>query len=63
MATAFSLIVPMFNEAGRMEHSLRPMLSYVDRHCLRGEVILVDDGSRDDTLDRARELLDATQGA
>jgi len=47
----------MFNEAGRMEHSLRPMLSYVDRHRLRGEVILVDDGSRDDTLDRARELL------
>lgn len=63
MDAEFSLIVPMFNESGRMEQSLRPMLSYVDRHRLRGEVILVDDGSRDDTLDRARALLGTLENA
>jgi dolichyl-phosphate beta-glucosyltransferase len=63
MVSSFSLIVPMFNEASRMERSMRPMLSFVDQHHLRGEVVLVDDGSTDQTLDRARELLQTLENS
>lgn len=63
MSPSFSLIVPMFNEAGRMERTLRPMLSFVDQHHLRGEVVLVDDGSTDQTFARAQELLQTLENS
>ena len=53
-----TLVIPCFNEATRIDACLEAVTSYLDR--LRsldgavGEVVVVDDGSRDGTADRAR---------
>jgi glycosyltransferase involved in cell wall biosynthesis len=52
-----SVVVPMFNEAFRLTEGLGAILRRLaDRHPT-AEVICVDDGSRDATAERARELL------
>jgi glycosyltransferase involved in cell wall biosynthesis len=53
-ARDFAVIVPAFDE----EENVLPLASALrdtfERHGLSGEVVLVDDGSRDGTLERAR---------
>jgi len=44
-----SLVVPCFNEAGRLPHSLPRMLAFLHRQEYRWELLLVDDGSTDGT--------------
>jgi len=44
-----SLIIPAFNEAGRIEKTLRHVLRYFDDQEYDAEVIVVDDGSTDAT--------------
>ncbi|MBO0702606.1 MAG: glycosyltransferase family 2 protein [Candidatus Dormibacteraeota bacterium] len=45
-----SIVVPCFNEQRRLPATLGAIRAYLGRHHLAGEVILVDDGSRDGTL-------------
>jgi dolichyl-phosphate beta-glucosyltransferase len=56
-APAISIVIPAYNEAGR----ILPHLAAIDAHfAARGEpyeVLVVDDGSRDRTADTIRELL------
>lgn len=48
-----SIIIPAYNEAQRIEHTLRLVLSYLAAQDYDAEVIVVDDGSTDDTREVA----------
>jgi dolichyl-phosphate beta-glucosyltransferase len=57
LKTSASLVIPAYNEAGRIEECIRGVAEWL-RSMPGGsswEVILVDDGSTDDTVRRARE--------
>ena len=45
----FTVVVPAFNEAPLIPDLVRELKAAFERHSLLGEVILVDDGSTDDT--------------
>ena len=45
-----SLIIPAFNEAHRIEETLREAAEFMSSDFPQSEIILVDDGSTDDTL-------------
>src|SRR6266404_5199699 len=49
MPPRLSIIVPAYNEAARLGTTLRAILDYLNRSEKDAELIVVDDGSRDDT--------------
>ena len=49
MPPRLSIIVPAYNEAARLGTTLRAILDYLNRTEENAELIVVDDGSRDDT--------------
>src|SRR5258708_3102738 len=49
MPPRLSIIVPAYNEAARLGTTLRAILDYLNRTEEDSELIVVDDGSRDDT--------------
>ncbi len=49
MSSAFSLVIPAYNEAHRIERSLREILRYLGEASPESELIVVDDGSTDAT--------------
>src|SRR5713226_9475437 len=49
MPPRLSIVVPAYNEAARLETTLRTILDYLNRSEEDSELIVVDDGSRDDT--------------
>jgi len=51
----FTVVVPAYNEAPVVEALVREVREAFERHDLRGEVILIDDGSTDGTGDLAEE--------
>ena len=51
----FAVIVPAYNEVENIPDLVRELRATFDKHGLQGEVILVDDGSRDGTAERARQ--------
>jgi dolichyl-phosphate beta-glucosyltransferase len=55
MPPSLSIIVPAFNEAARIGASLRAILDYLDGHASDGELIVVDDGSTDNTAEVAEQ--------
>src|SRR5262249_2299785 len=50
-----SVVIPAFNEAARLPRSLLRIREYLDAQRRPYELIVVDDGSRDGTAERARE--------
>ncbi len=50
-----SVIAPMYNEEGIIHDSIKKMLSAMERLTIKWEVIFVNDGSTDKTLQIARE--------
>lgn len=50
----FAVIVPAFDEADNMPDLFAELAETFRKHGLDGEVLLVDDGSRDDTAEAAR---------
>src|SRR5262245_42096347 len=46
-----SIVVPAFNESIRIGDSIRKVEAFLERVAWSAEVIVVDDGSRDDTAD------------
>jgi len=62
MLPPFSIVIPAFNEAGRIGGSLRSTLEYLERDCPGSELIVVNDGSTDATSEIVREVF-ATPGA
>src|SRR5579864_3742527 len=53
---AYSVIIPAYNESERLSVSLPKVLDYVDRNYLQAEIIVVNDGSSDNTAEVVRRL-------
>jgi len=51
-----SIVIPAYNEAGRMADPLRRIRDHVRGRDLSAEIVIVDDGSTDGTADVARRL-------
>jgi len=54
--TSHSIILPAYNESERLETSLPKVLEYVAQRGLEAEIIVVNDGSKDDTADIVRKF-------
>ena len=54
MEPAYSIVIPAFNESARLGATLEKVLAYVHARRWDAEVIVVNDGSRDNTADIVR---------
>ena len=52
-----SIVVPAFNEEGRLGPNLEALLDFLARGSSTGEILVVDDGSGDGTAPLARRIL------
>jgi glycosyltransferase involved in cell wall biosynthesis len=59
MSSSLSIVIPAYNESARIGKTLREVLAYLDEQPGGGEVIVVDDGSRDNTSQVAEEVITA----
>ncbi len=57
MSQFLSIIIPAYNEAVRLSNTLDGVLDYMRQNYPEGEVIVVDDGSADETATLARRAL------
>ena len=55
MIPAISIIVPAYEEQARLGDSIKQILAYIKREKSPAELIVVDDGSRDDTAEIAED--------
>ncbi len=51
-----SIVIPAFNEAGRIAESMQKIDAYIRQSRLPAEIIVVDDGSKDATSEIVRRL-------
>ena len=52
----YSIVIPAYNESARLGATLKSVLSYVHSQGWGAEVIVVNDGSRDNTADIVRSF-------
>lgn len=52
----YSIVIPAYNEGARIGASLEKIASYIESQKLDAEVVVVNDGSRDNTLDVVRQF-------
>jgi glycosyltransferase involved in cell wall biosynthesis len=52
----YSIVVPAYNESARLGAALEQILDHVHQQGWSAEVVVVDDGSRDDTLEIANRF-------
>jgi glycosyltransferase involved in cell wall biosynthesis len=57
MTLSLSIVVPAYNEGARLANSLRAIVEYLNEYAPESELIVVDDGSTDDTAATARAEL------
>lgn len=57
MPPAYSFIIPAYNESERLAVSLPKVLDYVSKRQLPCEIIVVDDGSSDETANVVRQFM------
>ncbi len=57
----YSIIIPAYNESQRIAASLNRILAYINEQHWVAEIIVVNDGSRDNTADIVREYARAHQ--
>lgn len=58
MNPKLSIIAPLYNETSRLEAGISAIRTYIDTKDFPCEVLLVDDGSSDQTADMATRLID-----
>ncbi len=56
MSASLSIVIPAYNEAARLGNTLPAVVNYLSRNWPDAEVIVVDDGSADDTAGIARQI-------
>jgi len=56
LAPGYSIVIPAYNESARLGATLEKVLAYVRLQRWDAEVIVVNDGSRDNTADIVREF-------
>ncbi len=49
-SSSLSIVIPAYNESARIGKTLRELVMYLEQQPGGGEVIVVDDGSKDDTV-------------
>lgn len=52
----YSIVVPAYNEAERLTSSLQRILTYIEESKWSAEIIIVNDGSRDETAAMVKEF-------
>lgn len=57
MTASLSIVIPAYNEAARLGNTLPTVVRYLGEHWPASELIVVDDGSSDNTAALAREAL------
>ncbi len=57
-----SIVIPAYNEENRISRTLTETFNYLDKQNYAGEVIVVDDGSTDRTVETVRELENRASG-
>ena len=55
MTLSLSIVVPAYNEGSRLAKSLRDIITYLREYPAEVELIVVDDGSSDNTEKTARQ--------
>jgi dolichyl-phosphate beta-glucosyltransferase len=53
----YSIIVPAYNESTRLGISLQRILAFVQQHLWKVEIVVVNDGSHDNTAEITRKLM------
>jgi dolichyl-phosphate beta-glucosyltransferase len=61
-ATDISVVIPAYNEAKRLPETLHAVEDYFDTRGLSREILIVDDGSQDDTVQICLNLRDKITG-
>jgi dolichyl-phosphate beta-glucosyltransferase len=56
MSASLSVVIPAYNEVARLGKTLRAVVGYLQESFPDGELIVVDDGSSDETADLARTV-------
>ena len=56
MEPTYSIVIPAYNEGARLGATLEKVLAYLQQQNYDAEVIVVNDGSRDNTAEIVREL-------
>jgi dolichyl-phosphate beta-glucosyltransferase len=49
-----SLIIPVYNESAKLDKDVLAADRFLQNHAIRGEIIIVDDGSEDNSREQAR---------
>jgi glycosyltransferase involved in cell wall biosynthesis len=62
MSASLSVIIPAYNEAARLGKTLRAVVDYLSENTPDSEVIVVDDGSSDQTAGLARQVFQDSKG-
>ncbi len=62
MKPTLSIIIPAYEEQGRLGGSVQKILAYIENEKLNAELIIVDDGSKDETGERAKSVCDEFPG-
>jgi dolichyl-phosphate beta-glucosyltransferase len=61
--SSLSIIIPAYNESARIGRTLREVLAYLEAQPGGGEVVVVDDGSKDDTAALSESIFDEHEGS
>ncbi|MFB3916843.1 MAG: dolichyl-phosphate beta-glucosyltransferase [Terriglobales bacterium] len=56
----YSIVIPAYNESGRIGASLEKVLAHIAERAWNAEVVVVNDGSRDDTAAIVRRYAETT---
>ncbi|HUV63757.1 MAG TPA: glycosyltransferase, partial [Sedimentisphaerales bacterium] len=51
-----SIVIPAYNESWKITQDVEGAAAFLKHHQLTGEIIVVDDGSRDDTAEAAKKV-------